>query len=399
MAHERVYPRRGPLTPTLSPGGRGRRALATLATFVALATPAPAALAQGTEAAPAPAPAPAAATEDLTTLPQGKGLPVVVRVGLFFADIGTIDENEGAFEATVDLRLRWSDPRLRYPPEEAPSGFKELRAEAAEAKLAEIWDPDVALANLSGEPSDRMRGLRLYPDGTVQVVERTAGKFKTAFDVRSFPFDRQTLSVEVVARREPAQLVSLEYRQDDLDYSRVASGVRLDDWAPGFVSIRRERLAGWYGERLVGVVVGLEVARKPATAIAPVFLPLFASLLIPLLALWMQKVEDADFQIEAFELANVLIGGLFAVIALNFTVASVVRPVAFGDNTVTRLFGLNYLALGVNILINVTMFRFNLLKRAFGKYVQEQVFLYSIWAMPVLAIGSAFAIVLAAAVS
>ena len=30
-------------------------------------------------------------------------------------------------------------------------------------------------------------------------------------------------------------------------------------------------------------------------------------------------MEEGEFQIEAFEQANVIVGGLFAVIALNFT--------------------------------------------------------------------------------
>ena len=55
----------------------------------------------------------------------------------------------------MDLRLRWQDLRLQYPPEFAPQGFLEFRDEAAAAKIAEIWTPVVSLQNLSGSPRNK----------------------------------------------------------------------------------------------------------------------------------------------------------------------------------------------------------------------------------------------------
>jgi hypothetical protein len=122
----------------------------------------------------------------------------------------------------------------------------------------------------------------------------------------------------------------------------------------------------------------------------------FASLLIPLMAIYMNKVEDGDFQIDTFELCNIVIGGLFAVIALNFTVNSTYPMLGVADNTVTRLFGLNYLGLGAALAIIIALFRFDLVKRAFGKYVQEQLYLCIVWAGPVLVLGTAIALLLVA---
>ena len=39
----------------------------------------------------------------------------------------------------------------------------------------------------------------------------------------------------------------------------------------------------------------------------------------------MNRIEEGEFQIEAFEQANVIVGGLFAVVALNFTAECGVR--------------------------------------------------------------------------
>lgn len=338
------------------------------------------------------------APQKLTLIPRDKGLPVIVRVGMYFVDIDSISENDSAFTATIDLRLRWVDLRLRYAPLEAPSGFKEFRGAEAEAKLSEIWVPGVELANVIDAPSYQAQGLRIFPDGKVELIQRTKAQFSMSFEVERFPFDRQKLKVEVFSRKENAERVRLEFRQEDLDFSRVSEEVELTGWVLGLVDIQPAPQVGWYGESYSRLWVSLEVVRQPGTAVAPVFIPLFASLLIPLLAIWLNRVKDGEFQIEAFELANIIIGGLFAVIALNFTVNAEYQILASGENMVTRLFGLNYLTLGISLLTNIVLFRFNVAQRMFGKYVQEQLYLYLVWAVPILALISALCIVLVAMV-
>src|SRR5688572_16967252 len=63
---------------------------------------------------------------NLTLLPLEMGLPLVVRVGVYFADVREVDENDGTFTGTIDLRAGWRDPRLAYDASTAPSGFLEF---------------------------------------------------------------------------------------------------------------------------------------------------------------------------------------------------------------------------------------------------------------------------------
>ena len=70
---------------------------------------------------------------------------------------------------------------------------------------------------------------------------------------------------------------------------------------------------------------------------------------------------------------------------------------ATGDNTVTRLFALNYVALGVGLAIVVLLYRYHLPMRLFGRYIQEQMFSYLSWAVPLLAVGTAVAFIFVAA--
>lgn len=334
-------------------------------------------------------------SEPPPSLPLGGGLPVIVRTGLRFEQISAIDENEGSCSATVDLRLRWQDARLAYPKEDG-SAFQNFKDAAAEARMAGMWTPRVELANTIGSPAFRTTSLRIYPDGRVELMQRTTTKLATSFDPQRFPFDQQKLGVEVVVRGEDQDRVALDYHQDDLEFSGSGSDRNPDRWALGLTNIRREPLPGLYGVLHSRLWVELQIRRQFTMAMAPIFIPLFASLLIPLMAIYMNKVENGEFQIDAFELCNIVIGGLFAVIALNFTVNSAYPMLSGADNTVTRLFGLNYLVLGAAFGIIIALFRFNLVQRAYGKYVQEQLYVSIVWAGPLLVLATALALLLVA---
>ncbi len=335
--------------------------------------------------------------QDLTKLPMGKGLPVTVRVGIDFQRVTAFDDNEGTFTGTVDMRLRWEDPRLRYPAETIPRGFQEYRGPEAEQKMKEVWTPPVDFTNLKGPPSYQATSLRIFPGGRVEVMQRTTGQFAIPIDASAFPFDKQTLGVDVTVRRETTGEVSLVVLQEDIDFSRPAQDLVIDGWTPGLVSIKRYTEPGWYGEFHSGLDVGLTVARNAGRVIGIVFIPLLAALFIPMLAIWMNSTEEGEFQIDTFELANIVVGGLFAVIALNFTINSIYRSVSTGDNTVTRLFALNYVALGLGLAVVVLLYRYNVPTRLFGRYVQEQVYGYLSWAVPLLAFGTALTFIFVAA--
>lgn len=324
------------------------------------------------------------------------GLPVVVRTGVYFAAITSINESDKTFDATVDIRLLWRDPRLQFARADAPLGYMEFRGAEAEAKLQSIWSPSITIANIVDEPTLTLRGLRIRPDGRVELVQRTVAKFATDLDLAKFPFDRQLLRVELVSLRDGRDRVTLDFRQDDLDFSSVARTVQLEDWEVGLLKLRRDTLPGWYGESHARLIASVEMVRQPARSAPAIFIPLLASLFIPLLALWLERVDDNDFAIEAFELANIVIGGLFAVIALNFTILASYPALAGSDNTVTRLFSLNYTTLAISAVVNLVLFRFKLLKRWFGPHVPVVLYEFLVWAMPVLVLTVAVATLLLA---
>jgi hypothetical protein len=364
-------------------------------------------LEQPSSEAPAAEPSAAAATPTrpvnasppLTAMPLAKGLPLIVRASVAFIELTGFDENAGRFKGVVDLRLRWEDPRLRRPAAELNQPPAVFRSAAALAERTRLWTPPVEIVNLASEPRPSVEtGLRLFPDGQIELQQRIKGDFATPQTADRFPFDRQKLQVKLAIKDASTETLRISFDQDDLDYSRPLAELALDGWTLRFVDLKTESRAGWYGASHATLSAALDIARDPGPAVATIYIPLFASLIIPMLALWLNRIEDGVFQVDTFELVNIVIGGLFAVIALNFTVNSVFQALATSDNSVNRLFALNYLALGISLLINVAICRFSLVARAFGVHVQYEVYRVLLWAVPTLVFTLALSFILLAIV-
>lgn len=340
--------------------------------------------------------APPATTSMPPAMPMEKGTPLVVKVAVAFVDVESFDENAGTFKATVDVRLRWEVPSLKRPAEEQNDPPKIFRGDDAKTQLANLWVPAVEIVNQKGDPSYTNLGLRIFPSGNVEMIKRITAEFGTPYEVTRFPFDRQKLQIEPAIRNQTADQVVLQFDQDDLDFSQVSEDAALNGWNLKTVALSSMPIKGWYGAMHTHAIAALTIARLPGSVLASIFIPLFASLLIPLLAIWLNHMEDGQFKIETFELVNLIIGGLFAVIALNFTVNQAYEVLSSGDNPVNRLFALNYVTLGLSLMVNVLFYRFNVVEKMFGRWVQEQTYTFLTWAIPVLVLTMASAIVLVA---
>lgn len=240
--------------------------------------------------------------------------------------------------------------------------------------------------------------LRVCDDGQLELLTRSTGRFRTLVDPQEFPFDAQSLTLDLIERAHTSDEVRLHFGRGDEQFSRAAPAMELTGWRLGDVDLDAELVPGWNGERYSKVRASLRVQRVGIAGLTTIFIPLFASLLIPLLALWMNRPTAEGYEVPAFELANMGVGGLFSVIALSFAVSSEYSAVSVGDNTVTRLFALNYTTLALSLVTVVSLFRFNLVLRFFGPHVNREVFSFLLWALPLLTLATAVAFVLVSAV-
>jgi hypothetical protein len=263
--------------------------------------------------------------------------------------------------------------------------------------LEYVWSPHVEATNLVEANDNVGRRVRVYANGDIETIERRTASYNAHVDPERFPFDRQYLKLDFIIREDTTDSVVLDYEREDVEFSRVSATAELPGWTPGLVDLKRSTVAGWSGDSYSQISVSLFVDRVAASSIAPIFIPLIASLLIPLLAIWMNKSTEEGFEIAAYDLANISIGGLFSVIALSFAIYSSYGVIAGNDNTVTRLFALNYATLAMSLLVVIIFYRFGLPRRFLGRYVEEQIFLFGSWALPVLTLGASIAFLMVAA--
>ena len=161
-----------------------------------------------------------------------------VGVALLVNDIRKLDEKEGHFEATIDLRLRWQDLGQAFDAQVVGVDRQELSGEAAADRLATIWTPRVELANVPEAPLESDPGLFISADGTVVYVQRIRAVFDSKLNLRAFPFDSQALVLQIRAPRETTGQIALVQEQQDLDASGLRPGAELPDWTLETVNSR-----------------------------------------------------------------------------------------------------------------------------------------------------------------
>src|SRR5438132_9867317 len=165
---------------------------------------------------------------DLPTVidrPRAQDGSTQVSVGTSIADITSIDSAQQTFTAEIALVLRWKDPRLAH----TGSGI-------ARYPLEQVWHPRVAVVNETNSVSRKFPDLvEVEPDGRLTYRQRYAGAFTQPLRLRSFPFDRQTFRIQLVAVRYQSNEVMFVpdqvWIQDGLKGAGgISPSVTLPDW-------------------------------------------------------------------------------------------------------------------------------------------------------------------------
>jgi len=143
--------------------------------------------------------------------------PTEVEIAVVVLDVERIDDAMQGFSANVLFVARWSDPRLAHD-----GTADEWRG------LDDAWHPRLQAANLRQGSLTLPQTVEVAPDGRVTYRQRLLGQFSQKLDLRDFPFDFQTLSI---------QLVAMGNLEDDVVFvahpeipSGVASDVAISDW-------------------------------------------------------------------------------------------------------------------------------------------------------------------------
>lgn len=215
-----------------------------------------------------------AAKYDPTVMPENIPRPSKIGVSLILNNLVNLDEQKGIFEADVDLTLTWSNPNLSFDPKTAGTIEMTFNEQETPQKLKTIWWPQVTISNIE-KIVNNIPYLSIASDGTAVYTQRIKADFKIHPDLRSFPFDSQSLTFFLDASKNTTNEVQFSQDQQQINHSGVRAGVGLVGWTMQGIdfkhSVIRNQTGGFY-PRFEAKISMKRISLPHLFAFAPLFL-------------------------------------------------------------------------------------------------------------------------------
>lgn len=188
--------------------------------------------------------------------------PTQVQVSIFLLDLDAINSASQNFEANVYFEASWKDPRLA----------DEARGNTITRNLDEVWHPRLQLLNQQRVWKSLPDVVDIEPDGTVTQRVRVWGYFSQPLDLREFPFDAQTINIQVVAAgyspdevmTTPSPLSGIGNHFSVADWAVTSWRLATDIKVPGpegvqdasiAMALDAERLTGYYWIKVIAPLI------------------------------------------------------------------------------------------------------------------------------------------------
>jgi hypothetical protein len=123
--------------------------------------------------------------------------PTPVHVGLFVSDLRDIDALSSSYHLRGVLSISWTDPRLAFDPAVEGVAEKIYFGQDADRLAQQIWTARGFPANQLEEVKITERVYSIGADGTVRGDSNVSLRLAANYDLRRFPFDQQTLVLEI----------------------------------------------------------------------------------------------------------------------------------------------------------------------------------------------------------
>ena len=262
-----------------------------------------------------------------TSLPK-KHLPVPVTVGIYVADLDSIDTINQSFVARVFYQLRWNDPRLAY------HGTGPIKKD-----LDDIWNPQLQILNQESVQQTNEHLASIMPNGDVTYLAGIWGAFSQPMKLKDFPFDQQSFSFHLVSSiYTPEQVKFIENQSGK---SGIAENLSVTDWKIENWDVNTEPF------NLKGIVERSEITfscegkRLVSYFVIKMILPLILIVVMSWVVFWMDPMSVTTN-------VRIAMGSILTLIAYRFSIDAILPRLPY-------LTSLDYFILASTILVFLSL--------------------------------------------
>jgi hypothetical protein len=212
--------------------------------------------------------------------PGARGEAIEIEASIIVIDLDAVNDATQSFDANVYVLLSWTDPGIRQ--------------DASRSALAsQLWLPDVALGNQQVAWTVLKESVHVGAEGSVEMRRGIWGSFSQPLDLRRFPFDRQTLSVILLA---DADVEELHFAPDPDRPSGISGALSVPDWTVTGVTTSSDPFIVSEGIAPVPAFrLKVSIQRRPLYYVYTMILPLFAVVGMAYAVFW---IDPENFGIQ-----------------------------------------------------------------------------------------------------
>lgn len=313
-------------------------------------------------------------------MPNPPASPTIVRVGIFLADIISLDELNETFEAEFVIGARWVDPRLAFDPVEAGTDEKLFQGPFQFDEVYTGWWPQLLIVNEIGKGDTNALNLVVHADGRVRYLEQRNVTLETPMQLHRFPFDEQILEANIIAFGSSSDQIVLEVDQQMLgateEYAEKNRKVNIAQWQFENLELTsRTADFRYYGGRtdISEIHLAISLIRKPGNFIWKVIFPLIVLVLLMWAVFWLE-VDDLA------ERLNLAFIGVLTIVAYQFLIDGTMPRISYFTFTDAVLL-YSFVIMCVAIFESLTVYS---MFRAGHKPLAERVDQIAQWVFPIV---------------
>ncbi|MGK7938265.1 MAG: hypothetical protein AB4206_21075 [Xenococcaceae cyanobacterium] len=266
-----------------------------------------------------------------------------VNIGLYVIDISNVNAVENTYRLEGLIDLVWCDPRFRLNGQEKQN--KIYLEEDAVEKIQRIWWPSITFTNEVGEYFRKNEELIILAGGTVEYKEKFSVELKSFFDLTKFPFDEQTLKVEIESFAWDENDIKLQVDEQKIGFN---PSLNLPEWKIGDIETQITQTQEIRSEvPFSKFLMQIKLIRRPGFYLWKVIIPLIILVIISWSVFWMAEESLADR--ISFSLT-----GILTVVAYQFLISENLPNISY-LTLMDAILSLSFVAIALTVAENIVV--------------------------------------------